>query len=155
MDWWVTVSEILLNLGLVVVAAVGLVLAAMRVLAANRHADAALRIHRFGGQGVRSRPRIVRPPGFVVDIHGAFIRRVDLSHASLERANLAGADATKASFRGANLEDATLTGTILKGADLREAKNVTVDQLREAIIDEDTMLPEHIQREDLARSVRG
>jgi uncharacterized protein YjbI with pentapeptide repeats len=97
------------------------------------------------------RPTIVRPPGFVVDIHGAFIRRTDLSHANLERANLAGADATNAIFRGANFKDADLTGTVLKGADLREAKNLTAEQLAQAIIDENTLLPDYLTREDLLR----
>lgn len=43
MNWWVTVSELVRNLGLIAAAAIGLVLAGMRVLAANRQADAALR----------------------------------------------------------------------------------------------------------------
>ena len=93
------------------------------------------------------RPTIVRPPGFVVDIHGAFVRRTDLSGANLERANLSHADATNANFRGANFKDANLTGTILRGADLREARNLTWEQLESAIIDEATLLPDYLQRE--------
>src|ERR671919_740848 len=68
------------------------------------------------------RPTIVKPPGFVVDLHGAFVRRADLSNADLERANLAGTDATNASFRGATFKGANLKGTILRGADLRDAR---------------------------------
>jgi uncharacterized protein YjbI with pentapeptide repeats len=94
------------------------------------------------------RPTIVRPPGFVVDIHGAFVRRTDLSGADLERANLSYADATNANFRGANFRDANLEGTILRGADLREAKNLTREQLAAAIIDETTALPDYLQREE-------
>ena len=56
------------------------------------------------------RPSIVRPPGFVIDIHGAYVRRTDLSNADLERANLAYADPTNANFRGANFKDAVLEG---------------------------------------------
>jgi uncharacterized protein YjbI with pentapeptide repeats len=93
------------------------------------------------------RPKIVRPPGFVVDLHGAFMRRVDLSNADLERANLAGTDAANASFRGANLKDANLKGAILRGADLRDAKNLTWEQLSEAVIDETTMLPDYLHVE--------
>lgn len=93
------------------------------------------------------RPTILRPPDFVVDIHGAFVRRVDLSNADLERADLSYADATNASFRGANLKDAVLKGTILRGADLRDAKNLTREQLSEAIIDDTTKLPDHLQAE--------
>lgn len=100
---------------------------------------------------MRSRPKIVRPPGFVVDIHGAFIRRVDLSHANLEGANLAGADATNAIFRGANFKDAMLKDTILRGADLRDARNLTWEQLSEAIVDETTKLPDYLEAEAASR----
>ena len=82
----------------------------------------------------------------MLDIHGAFVRRIDLSGANLERANLSYADATNANFRGADLRDANLKGTILRGADLREAKNLTREQLAEAIIDETTLLPDHQAR---------
>ena len=85
---------------------------------------------------------------FVLDIHGAFVRRTDLSHANLERANLAGADATNAVFRGANFKDAILTGTILKGADLRETKNLTWEQLSQAVIDDSTLLPDYLANSD-------
>ena len=91
-----------------------------------------------------ARPSIVRPPGFVVDIHGAFVRRIGLSDADLERANLSYADATNAIFRGANFKDAVLKGTILRGADLRAAKNLTREQLAGAIIDETTLLPDYL-----------
>lgn len=94
---------------------------------------------------------IERPPGYVLDMHGAFIRRTDLSFADLERANLVQADAANAVFRGASFRDAVLTGTILEGADLREAKGLTVEQLAEAVIDETTRLPSYISREDLLR----
>lgn len=76
-----------------------------------------------------------------LDLHGAFLRRTDLTDATLVRANLSGADLTNASLRGADLRDALLTGTILKGADLRGVKNLTAAQLGEAIIDERTLLP--------------
>jgi uncharacterized protein YjbI with pentapeptide repeats len=95
-----------------------------------------------------NRPTIVRPPGFVVDIHGAFVRRTDLSGADLERANLSHADATNANLRGANFKGANLKGMILRGADLREAKNLTQEQLASAIIDETTLLPDYLQREE-------
>jgi uncharacterized protein YjbI with pentapeptide repeats len=87
-----------------------------------------------------------------LDIHGAFVRRTDLSGASLRRANLAGADASNAVFRDADFEGALLTGTILRGADLTGAKNLTVEQLSEAIIDDRTILPSYIDRAKL-RSV--
>ncbi|MGH6898047.1 MAG: hypothetical protein ACREJ5_16120 [Geminicoccaceae bacterium] len=43
MEWWIAVSELVRNFGLLAAAVVGLVLGGMRVLAANRQADAALR----------------------------------------------------------------------------------------------------------------
>jgi uncharacterized protein YjbI with pentapeptide repeats len=81
-----------------------------------------------------------------LDIHGAFVRRADLSGASLRRANMTGADATNAIFRDADFEGALLDGTILRGADLTGAKNLTVEQLSKAILDERTVLPDYIDR---------
>ncbi len=81
-----------------------------------------------------------------LDMHGAFVRRTDLSGASLRGANMAGADATNAILRGADFSNATLRGTILRGADLTGATNLTIEQLSEAIIDEDTILPDYIDR---------
>lgn len=43
MEWWIHVSEIVRNFGLLGAAVVGIVLAAMRVVAANRQANASLR----------------------------------------------------------------------------------------------------------------
>ena len=43
MAWWVEISEIVRNFGLLGAALVGVVLAGMRVFAANRQADASLR----------------------------------------------------------------------------------------------------------------
>jgi uncharacterized protein YjbI with pentapeptide repeats len=84
-----------------------------------------------------------------LDIHGAFVRRTDLSGASLQGANMAGADATNAVFRDADFQDAILRGTILRGADLTDAKNLTIEQLSEAIIDDQTILPKYIDRTKL------
>jgi uncharacterized protein YjbI with pentapeptide repeats len=87
-----------------------------------------------------------QPTTRTLDIHGAFVRRTDLSGASLRGANLAGADATNAIFRDADFQDAVLDGTILRGADLTGAKNLSVEQLAEAIIDDETILPRYIDR---------
>jgi uncharacterized protein YjbI with pentapeptide repeats len=78
---------------------------------------------------------------FKLDVRGAFLRRTDLSDATLKDANLAGADFTNAILRGADFEGAKLEGTILKGADLTGARNLTLAQLRTAILDETTKLP--------------
>jgi hypothetical protein len=42
MEWWIAVSELVRNFGLVAAAALGLILAGMRVIAANRQARASL-----------------------------------------------------------------------------------------------------------------
>jgi|SRR6185437_9821130 uncharacterized protein YjbI with pentapeptide repeats len=84
-----------------------------------------------------------------LDLHGAFVRRADLSGASLRGANMIKVDATNAIFRGADFDGALLDGAILKGADLTDAKNLTLDQLSRAIIDGKTALPAYIDRHEL------
>lgn len=64
----------------------------------------------------------------------------------LHDADLAGADAAGASFRHADMLRANLDGTILKGANLEGARNLTVEQLRKAVIDHETVLPDYIDR---------
>jgi len=76
-----------------------------------------------------------------LDVRGAFLRRTDLSHANLKGANLSNADFSNALLRGADFQDAILDGTILKGADLTDAKNLEKNQLRKAVLDENTKLP--------------
>jgi uncharacterized protein YjbI with pentapeptide repeats len=92
---------------------------------------------------------IERETGFRPNFRGAFLRRTDLSFANLERANLTRADFSNATFRGANFKDAILNGTILKGADLTDVKNLTLGQLRQAIVDEKTQFPQGIKLEDV------
>ena len=87
-----------------------------------------------------------------IDLHGAFVRRTDLSGVSFASGNLAGADAAGALFRGSDFAGANLNGTVLTGADLTGAKNLTVEQLSRAIIDESTVLPNYIDRDELARA---
>jgi uncharacterized protein YjbI with pentapeptide repeats len=86
---------------------------------------------------------------FKLDVRGAFLRRTDLSRASLKGANLTGADFSNAILRGADFEDAVLDGTVLKGADLTGAKNLTLSQLRKAVLDETTKLPVGILIKDV------
>jgi uncharacterized protein YjbI with pentapeptide repeats len=91
----------------------------------------------------KSQKRITRSK---LDIHGAFVRRADLSGASLRGANMSRTDATRAILRDVDFDGALLRGTILRGADLTGAKNLTLEQLSEAIIDDDTILPDYIDR---------
>jgi uncharacterized protein YjbI with pentapeptide repeats len=90
-----------------------------------------------------------------LDLHGAFVRRTDLSGASLRGANMSKVDATNAIFRGADFAGARLDGAILKGADLTEAKNLTIEQLAQAIIDSHTTLPTYIDRAKLSPLASG
>ena len=90
-----------------------------------------------------------------LDIHGAFVRRTDLSGASLRGANMADADATNAILRNVDFDGALLRGTILRGADLTGARNLTVEQLSEAVIDDHTILPGYIDRGKLRDVVRS
>ena len=99
---------------------------------------------------MNSMPRGLSEEGFKFDVQGAFLRRTDLSNANLEGANLRGADFSNAILRGANLKDAILDGTILKGADLSGARNVTLAQLRRAIVDDSTRLPDGISKQALS-----
>jgi len=78
---------------------------------------------------------------FRLDVHGAYLRRTNFSHANLKDANLSGADFTEASFRGSDFTNANLSGTILRGADLTDVTNLTREQLATAIVDDQTKLP--------------
>ena len=90
-----------------------------------------------------------------VDLHGAFIRRVDLSDVSLRNANFVGTDAKNANFRNSDFEGARLDGMILTGADLTGARNLTLEQLSTAVIDADTRLPDYIDRQKLLQFLSG
>lgn len=87
-----------------------------------------------------------------LDVHGAFIRRTNLSNTKLRGADLSRADASGALFKNADFKDARLVGTILRGADLTGAINLTEDQLRSAVTDQQTRLPAYIDREKLLRT---
>ena len=80
---------------------------------------------------------------------GVFLRRLDFTGANLSDANLRGADAKNAIFARVNFRNADLAGADLRGADLTGAKNLTVEQLQAAIVDETTKLPDYIDRSRL------
>jgi uncharacterized protein YjbI with pentapeptide repeats len=68
---------------------------------------------------------------------------------------MADADATNAILRDVDFEGAVLRGTVLRGADLTGAKNLTVEQLAEAIIDDRTIIPDYIDRSKLREGAAG
>jgi len=98
---------------------------------------------------------IVPSDGRSLRLVGAFIRRTNLDRASLRGADLSKADLTGATARGADFKGAVLKKTVLKGVDMTGAKNLTLDQLAEAVIDENTRLPECIDRAALTQKMRA
>lgn len=87
----------------------------------------------------------------LMNLRGAFLRRTDFSGAILRNAELSGTDFSRADLRGADLRGARMTGTVLHGADLTSATNLTIDQLAVAMIDNETLLPDYIDRSALLR----
>ena len=75
---------------------------------------------------------------------GTVLRTLDFTGINLTEANLRQADARKTIFVRVNFFNADLTGADLRGADLSGARNLTVEQLQSAVIDETTKLPEYI-----------
>lgn len=84
------------------------------------------------------------PPPPPLDIRGASVPAADLSFANLEDADLSNANAKNAKFVGSNLKNTNFNGTNLVGADLSDARNLTVEQLSSAILDSTTKLPSYI-----------
>ena len=112
--------------------------------------------------------------GEPIDLSQASLRRADFCYATLERADLRGADLREANFRnarlnganfakarlaGAHFAQADLAGALLEAADVRganfsEARNVTCQQLRDTVGDATTVLPEGMPRPDAWKKQR-
>ncbi|MEO5335932.1 MAG: pentapeptide repeat-containing protein [Magnetospirillum sp. WYHS-4] len=80
------------------------------------------------------------------DMSGKDFSGVDLTRAFLYRANLANADFSKATLKDAWISESDVAGANFEGADLRGAnlaktKNLTRDQLKDALVDLSTILP--------------
>ncbi|HMN88156.1 MAG TPA: pentapeptide repeat-containing protein [Bauldia sp.] len=56
-------------------------------------------------------------------------------------------------MRDVDFDGAVLRGTILRGADLTGARNLKPDQLSEAVIDGQTILPDYIDRAKLRKAL--
>jgi uncharacterized protein YjbI with pentapeptide repeats len=78
------------------------------------------------------------------DLSEANLERVNLKSANLIRTKLNFANLYGAKLNFANLYKSDLSNTILKGADLSGAANVICEQIKPAIIDESTRLPDYI-----------
>ncbi|MCB1884144.1 MAG: pentapeptide repeat-containing protein [Geminicoccaceae bacterium] len=70
---------------------------------------------------------------------------LNLSGTYLRWADLRGADFSFADFKGSDFANANLKGTVLRGADLSGARNLTPEQVQEAVIDDATVLPDDIK----------
>ena len=91
------------------------------------------------------------------DLHGSDIRNANLSGAKLRGANLIGAKLNLVNFQGASFLNtkvykAEFSEAILKGADLRHAVGLTCAQIKSAVIDESTHLPDYISLEGSSKS---
>lgn len=76
----------------------------------------------------------------------AFLSGAILDGARLDRAILVGAILDRASLVGASLVGASLDRARLDGASLYGARYLTLDQIKSAWIDEDTTLPEELEK---------
>lgn len=85
-----------------------------------------------------------------IRLPNVFLRRTDWTGADLTEADFSGTDFKNANFTDADFARATLDGTILVGADLTGARNLTVEQLSRAVLDETTRLPDYIDHAAVA-----
>jgi uncharacterized protein YjbI with pentapeptide repeats len=76
----------------------------------------------------------------------ANVKGADLKGADLKRANLEEANLRAAYLAGLNLEGANLRNTNLRNTDLRQTRDVTQEQIDQAIGDETTQLPQGLTR---------
>jgi uncharacterized protein YjbI with pentapeptide repeats len=80
-------------------------------------------------------------------LRDAYLERAFLGETHLNRANLEGAHLKQAHLRKAHLEGAYLSRAHLEGAFLEGATGLTREQLAEAIMDENTSLPDYLKEE--------
>ena len=78
------------------------------------------------------------------DLTAAYLIKADLSGANLSRADLTQAVLSEADLSGVDFEGTELTDTFLNGANLKDALNLTCDQLDLANYDKDTIFPDYI-----------
>ncbi|MBT5471459.1 MAG: pentapeptide repeat-containing protein [Nitrospina sp.] len=78
------------------------------------------------------------------DLTAAYLIKADLSGANLSGADLTQAVLSEADLSGADFDGAELEDTFLNGANLKDAVNLTCDQLDLANYDKDTIFPHYI-----------
>ncbi len=79
------------------------------------------------------------------DLSFAYLMQADLTGADLSEVDFTSAVLSEANLHGANLDDADFTETYLCGVDLSQVLNLTCDQLEQAYLDRETLLPDYIQ----------
>lgn len=91
------------------------------------------------------------------DLYDANLTGADLGGADLSGAQLASGSLTMAKLSGADLSGADLLGTDLSGVDLSEAKGLTREQIKSAVTDEHTILPDYLKEggEEPSQEARG
>ena len=85
-------------------------------------------------------------------LYGAYFKNANLEKSNLEGANLRGANLRWANLKNTNMKNtnlvradllqAELQETLLEGANLKMAEGLTLDQLKKAITNSETILPE-------------
>jgi hypothetical protein len=90
------------------------------------------------------------------NLNGANLNGANLNGANLNGANLNGANLKRVSLEWADLGGANLNGAYLFSANLRSAVNLTWEQISQAIIDDETKLPDKIENthKDELRAMR-
>jgi hypothetical protein len=78
------------------------------------------------------------------ELEGADLSDGDLREARLNGANLTGADLGGAALDNADFAGARLTGANLCAASLKDARNLTQEQIDDAIGDARTVIPDHL-----------
>lgn len=96
--------------------------------------------HRYLSYANLQNARLTGANLFMTDFSGANLAGADLSNTNLSAANLTHADLHNANLEGANLLVADLNDANLSGANLRNARNLTKEQLKTAIIDSNGQL---------------
>jgi pentapeptide repeat protein len=81
------------------------------------------------------------------DLTASFLNFADLRGALLGDAQLQDAHLYRADLRGASLYDAALAGATLFGANLLDTEGISAEQLAEALIDTNTVLPSELEND--------
>ena len=89
-------------------------------------------------------------------LYSAYFKNANLENTNLEGANLRGANLRWANLKNTNMKntnlvradflEAELKDTLLEGANLNMAKGITPEQLKDAITNAETVLPEPLRK---------